>query len=212
MTPLSTSPASDAVESDQPSTDEPVDWRERGREYADANERWQALYERFSAADKQKQRTLILSGYGASLSIRRDCLMVHDGAIGKKPDALTLYRGVHNVAKIVLLDASGSLTFDALRWCREQRITLFLLDYRTDLCATLTPDGEQSDAVLRRAQYLAHERGTAVGIAQEVVRRKLRSQAATLKAVFATDEHAADVLSSSLAWLEMETPPRGCVK
>jgi CRISP-associated protein Cas1 len=207
MTPLSTSPACDAVVSDQPSTEKPVDWRERGREYADASQRWQALYERFSAADKQKQRTLILSGYGASLSIRRDCLILQDGAIGTKPDALTLYRGVHAVAKIVLLDASGSLTFDALRWCREQRITLFLLDYRAALCATLTPDGEQSDAVLRRAQYLAHETGVAVQIAQEMVRRKLRSQAATLKVFFGTDDHAADVLHSSLAWLEMDTPP-----
>jgi CRISPR-associated endonuclease Cas1 len=184
-----------------------IDWRERGREYADATSRWQALFDRFTAADKQKQRTLILCGYGASLSLRRDCLTVQDGAIGKKPGPMTLYRGVHNVAKIILLDVSGSLTFDALRWCREQCITLFLLDYRADLCAVLTPDGNQSDAVLRRAQYLAHARGAAVGIAQEIVRRKLRSQAATLDQFFATDEHAKDVLRSALAWLEMAAPP-----
>jgi len=192
--------------------DEAIDWRERGREYADASERWHIVYERFTAADKQKQRTLILSGYGASLSIRRDCLIVQDGAIGKKPDAITLYRGVHGVAKIILLDVAGSCTFDALRWCREQRITVSILDYRADLCATLIPDGEQSDAVLRRAQYLAHETGHAVEIALEIVRRKLRSQAATLESFFATDDHAADTLRSSLAWLEMAPPaPRLCL-
>jgi len=187
--------------------DDVIDWCERGREYADASDRWQSLYDRFTAADKQKQRTLILSGYGASLSIRRDCLILQDGAIGKKRDAITLYRGVHNVAKIVLLDASGSLTFDALRWCREQRITVLLLDYQAKICAALTPDGEQSDAVLRRAQYHAHEVGCAVQIAQEIVRRKLRSQAATIGQFFASDEHAADTLRSSLAWLEMDASP-----
>jgi CRISPR-associated endonuclease Cas1 len=207
MTPQSTSPACDSAVSDQPSTDEAVDRRERGREYADANDRWQAILDRFTAADKQKQRTIILSGYGASLSIRRDRLILQDGAIGKKPDAITLHRGVHGVAKIILLDVSGNLTFDALRWCREQRIIVSILDYRADLCAQLVPDGEQSDAVLRRAQYLAHETGRAVQISQEIVRRKLRSQAATLTNFLPTDDHAADVLGSSLAWLEMETPP-----
>jgi CRISPR-associated endonuclease Cas1 len=186
---------------------EAIDWRERGREYANASDRWQTAYDRFAAADKQKQRTLILSGYGASLSIRRDCLIVQDGATGNKLDVLTLYRGVHGVAKIILLDVSGSCTFDALRWCREQRITVSILDYRADLCAQLVPDGEQSDAVLRRAQYLAHEAGKAVEIAQEIVRRKLRSQAALLKAFFASDDHAADTLRSALAWLDMETTP-----
>jgi CRISPR-associated endonuclease Cas1 len=207
MTSQSTSPACDPAVSDQTSIDEAVDWCERGREYADANDRWQALYDRFTAADKQKQRTLILSGYGASLSIRRDCLIVQDGAIGKKPDAIMLYRGVHGVAKVILLDVSGNLTLDALRWCREQRIIVSILDYRADLCATLTPDGEQSDAVLRRAQYLAHETGCAAQIAQEIVRRKLRSQATTLQQFFAADDHAADVLRSALAWLDMDTPP-----
>jgi len=190
-----------------PAVSDDVDWRERGREYADASERWQIVYERFVAADKQKQRTLILSGYGASLSVRRDCLIVQDGTISTRPDAVTLYRGVHGVARIIVLTDTGSITFDALRWCREQHITVLLLDYRADLCATLLPDGEQSDAVLRRAQYLAHERGTAVQITQELVRRKIRSQAATLHAYFPTDDHGADVLRSSLAWLEMATPP-----
>jgi CRISPR-associated protein Cas1 len=190
------------------STDTPSDgWRERGREYAAASDRWRIAYERFTAADRQKQRTLVLTSYNASLSVRRDCLVVADGCIRDKAEPLTLYRGVHNVSRIILVDVTGSLTFDALQWCREQHITIVVLNYRADVLTVFNPDGEESDGVLRRAQYLAQVSGRAVDIARHIVWRKIQTQATTLRAYFPESSHAGDVVRSALAWLEMPTPP-----
>jgi CRISPR-associated protein Cas1 len=182
-------------------------WRERGKEFAAASERWHIAFEKFTAADKQKSRTLVLTGYGASLSVRRDCLIVADGCIREKAVPITLYRGVHNVSRIILADVTGSLTFDALQWCREQHITILVLNYRADVQTVINPDGDESDAVIRRAQYMAHVSGHAADIARHIVWRKIQSQATTLRAYFPDDAHAADVVRSALAWLEMSNPP-----
>ncbi len=49
-----------------------------------------------------------------------------------------LYRGVHGVRSIVLLADSGNITIDAIKWCREQDITVSMLDSDGGLLQSLT--------------------------------------------------------------------------
>ena len=107
------------------------------------------------------------------------------------------------------MGARGQLTFDALAWCREQRITVHLLSRDGGLEATLTPDAT-ADAALRRRQYIAQETGRDVGICQELLRRKLSAQRATIATHPDLPGHdrARDTLDTALAWLMLpEVPP-----
>jgi CRISPR-associated endonuclease Cas1 len=156
-------------------------------------------------------RTLILAGYGAGLRVERDALIVTEGHTHtpQSPTVQTLYRGVHGVERIICLDPQGSLSFPAVRWCAEQDVTIVLLDRSGHLLSTLTPDAT-ADAALRRRQYFAQATGQDVLISQELLRRKLAAQRATLvrHLDLPGQTHALDVLDTALAWLTLlELPP-----
>jgi CRISP-associated protein Cas1 len=155
--------------------------------------------------------TMILAGYGAGLRVERDALIVTEGRTHHPHQPLTfqLHRGLHNVSRIVCLDPQGSLSFAAAKWCRDEAITVTLLSCDGELLATLTPS-ESADAALRRCQYLAHERGTAVPIVRELLRRKFTAQLDTVMAVHThllEADRAMDMLRTAVSWFSLQTPP-----
>jgi hypothetical protein len=69
-------------------------------------------------------------GNGAGLRMEKGALIVTEGHT-HYPQALAvhrLHRAVHGVERIMCPADSGALTLDALGWCRDQGITLLLLD------------------------------------------------------------------------------------
>jgi CRISPR-associated protein Cas1 len=178
-----------------------------------AGNRYEGLTAKLLPAERARGdgRTLILAGYGAGLRVERDALIVTEGHTHypQTPLVHTLYRGVHDVARIVCVNAHGSCSFPAVQWCAEQGITLMLLDRSGSLLSTLTPDAA-ADARLRRSQYFAQATGQDVPICQERLRCKLRAQRATLASHpdLPGHVHALDVLDTAFAWLTLpELPP-----
>jgi CRISPR-associated endonuclease Cas1 len=161
-------------------------------------------------ARDRASRTIILAGYGTGIRVERDALVVTEGHTHnpQNPTVHVLYRGMHDVRRIVCLDPQGSLSFPAVRWCAEQEITLTLLDRSGALLATFTPEAK-ADVRLRRAQYLAQTDGRDVTIAQQLVLRKVEAQWTTLAAhpELPGAERAQHILSDALTWLRMPTPP-----
>ena len=155
--------------------------------------------------------TLVLAGYGAGLRVDKDALIVTEGRTHhpQQPITYKLYRGLHSIARIVCLDPQGSLSFAAAKWCRDEDITVVLLDREGALLSTLTPN-ETADAHLRRCQYLARERGTDVPIVRALLLRKFTTQLDTMMAGYAEladSARAMDTLRTALAWFNLETPP-----
>jgi CRISPR-associated endonuclease Cas1 len=182
-----------------------------GNDWRDSGERYERLTARLCERERGGERTLIVAGYGAGLHIERDALIVTEGHTHhpQTPVVHTLYRGVHGVARIVCLNPQGNCSFPAVHWCAQQDITIVLLDRSGHLLSTLTPDAT-ADARLRRCQYLAQAAGTDVPICQELLRRKLTAQRATLVSHpdLPGQVHALDVLDTALAWLTLpELPP-----
>jgi CRISPR-associated endonuclease Cas1 len=120
----------------------------------------------------------------------------------------TLYRGMHDVTRIICLNPTGALSFAAISWCAEQGISVLLLDRDGSILSAFTPEDE-SDATLRRAQYLAAPSGRDVEVAHELVRRKVEGQRDTLLAHprLPDARRAVAVLTDALTWLELPTPP-----
>ncbi|MGO8948006.1 MAG: CRISPR-associated endonuclease Cas1 [Ktedonobacterales bacterium] len=155
--------------------------------------------------------TIAITGYGAGLRVERDALVVTEGHTHypDSPRVHKLYRGLHAVERIICLNPTGSLSFSAAAWCREQGITVVLLGLDGGLLSTLTPN-EAADAQLRRSQYLAHERGTDLAIVKELLRRKFQAQLDTINVMYAEfldAPRAGEALQMAIKWFELQPPP-----
>ncbi len=162
----------------EPEPSEPT-IREQADAYRDAGQRW-GVYAQ-GTLEGQRRSTLVLAGYGASISVRRDALVVREGHTHspQEPAEHVLYKWMHNVSRIICLDTRGSLSFEAVRWCAQQKITVLLVDSYGHLYSCLTPESD-ADVLLRQQQYELGGQRTA-GIAKALVTEKLRGQLGTLE-------------------------------
>jgi CRISPR-associated protein Cas1 len=124
---------------------------------------------------------LVLAGNGAGLRMEKDALIVTEGYThySQTPAVHKLHRAVHGIERIICLADSGSLTLDALRWCRDQCIALLLLDQDGALGSLMTPE-LVADVALRRRQYEAAITGRDLDVAMWLIAEKIRGQRDTL--------------------------------
>lgn len=191
-----------------------ADAAQRGREWRLAGERNEKLTARALqlAARRGGEQTLILAGHGANLSVRNGGLVVREGRTHStaKPTEHCFYRGIHDIGHIVCIGTSGTITMEALRWLHAENITLTLLERDGEPLASLTGE-QESDARLRRAQYLAQTTGQDIAIARAIVREKIQRQrhTAILHPEMPGQDQAISTLDTALAWLDgldLQTP------
>lgn len=139
-------------------------------------------YEEKASTKLAHSNTIIISGYGCSLSVKHDALRIYPGKTHKdqQQDTMILYRGTHDTKQIILLSDKGLVSLDAIRWSIEQGIAIMMIDGHGNLMQSLTPEHE-SYAALRRAQYFAVDTGMDMHIAREIIQKKIDAQIATLK-------------------------------
>jgi CRISPR-associated protein Cas1 len=185
----------------------PMPAAEQSAAWLASGEAWEQTAAR--ALEKDRGRTLVLAGNGAGLRVEKDALIVTEGYTHypQSPAVHRLHRAVHGVERIVCLADSGSLTLDALRWCRDQGIALLLLDQDGALVSVMTPE-LVADVALRRRQYEAAITGRDLDVAKWLIREKIRGQRDTL-ARFPTLPGAADGVAELDAALASMASPDG---
>lgn len=72
------------------------------------------------------------------------------------------------------------MSFEAIEWCSQQEITVFLLNWRNDVVQVLTPR-QSRDAGLVHLQYEASQSPLRVEIVREIIKRKTEQQIMVLK-------------------------------
>src|SRR3712207_4523952 len=89
-------------------------------------------------ARRRRERScnsLVLVGHGASLRVEAGTLFIRNG-LTHYPQAREEYRyfrgDLNRPARIILLDGSGSISFDVLDWLAEQQIPLIRVSWRGD--------------------------------------------------------------------------------
>jgi CRISPR-associated endonuclease Cas1 len=117
---------------------------------------------------------LTLFGFGIRVYVERGHLTIEDG-IGADRRKARFPRVGHSVRRLVVIGSDGMVSLSALRWLADQDAAFIMLDRDGSVLATTGPV-RPSDARLRRAQALAHYKGTAIQIARELVGRKLEAQ------------------------------------
>jgi CRISP-associated protein Cas1 len=116
----------------------------------DWNERSKLWARRITGAKTQKSKRvrphdpLILTGHGVSLRVEGRSLSVRNGFTHypQKQETYRFFRGDADLPpRIIVLDGSGSITFDVLTWLSEQRVPLVKIDWTGAALSVVSSDG-----------------------------------------------------------------------
>ena len=135
-----------------------------------------ARYAKLADEAVSRSDVLVLNGYNAGLRAINKALQVKQGKLlGVEREPVTYYKGMVPFNTIVILTKSGLISMESLHWCKEQGISILLLDEVGNLVYSMFPEPE-SNAKLRRLQYQADDTGMAGYIARELIRMKTLGQ------------------------------------
>jgi CRISP-associated protein Cas1 len=103
--------------------------------WATRSELWRSRVEKASLRRTKRakpQSALILAGHGVSLRIRGGALEVQNGLTHypQQRETHLFFRGDADLPeRIILLDCSGSVSFDVLSWLNNQKVSLIRIDW-----------------------------------------------------------------------------------
>jgi CRISPR-associated endonuclease Cas1 len=161
----------------------PSDWQVRG-------EHWMRHSANIATVSKRKKRErntvpLILCGHGVSLRIRHGALVIRDG-FTHYPQQQKTYcffpRDLDLPPRIILLDGSGSISFDVLTWLSQQGVSLARVSWTGDVAAVASGCGYAGDQdKLRWQQETRSDQNRRFAFATDLIRHKLIASQRTLE-------------------------------
>src|SRR5271166_6958865 len=105
--------------------DDDCEWGERGTHWA------KELHAHDRRLEKPRE-PLTLAGHGVSLKIEAGTLLIRNGFTHypQKQETYRYFKGDADLPpRIIMLDGSGSITFDVLTWLNEQKVPLVKVDW-----------------------------------------------------------------------------------
>lgn len=166
----------------------------------------QARYAEKVASKEARSSHIVLSGFSVSLRVEKNQLIIKAGK-----DVRTLYPGIHGITHIFIISENGYPTFDALDWCKDQHISVSVLDFQGNLKHSLV--AETTNSKLHRAQCTV-DPGK---IAYQLVYKKTLEQVSLLQSrAIVTQEwcgksdqqRACEIFETSIGWLKLPDLPR----
>jgi CRISPR-associated endonuclease Cas1 len=128
------------------------------------------------ARDATSAGICVADGFGVRVGVERGALVVEDG-MGEQRRSRNYQRATHGLRRLVVLNAyGGSVSWDALRWCKSLGIGVLVLGADGSPSLASTPR-VTDDARLRRMQALAPSEPVGLGIARYLLAAKVRGQA-----------------------------------
>jgi CRISP-associated protein Cas1 len=165
-------------------------------------------------AKRERPRTpLILSGHGVSLRIENGALTIRNGFTHypQKQEIYRYFKGEPSIPEcIVMLDGSGSVSFDVLSWLSEQDISLIRLDWRGEIVCVASRSGYAANPYRvqwQREMRSDHDKRMAFCVSQ--ITKKIEASIHTLEKVIRKSgawERAMRQAYSTLTRLD-ESPP-----
>jgi CRISP-associated protein Cas1 len=108
---------------------------------------WQSRVEKASARRTKRakaQPALSLAGHGVSLRVENGALTIQNGFTHypQQREIIRYFRGdVALPERIIVLDGSGSISFDVLSWLAEQKVSLIRIDWKGDIVCVAGASG-----------------------------------------------------------------------
>src|ERR1700722_9722505 len=179
---------------------------------------WKTRVEKASARRTKRAKAqpgLILAGHGVSLRIENGALTIQNGFTHypQKREIIRYFRGdVALPERIILLDGSGSISFDVLSWLAEQKISLIRIDWKGDIVCVAGASGYSANPFRVRWQLETRENPERRNeFCRSMIMRKIEATIITLeKSVPRSDkwERAMRSAYAALSRLEENPPER----
>ena len=164
-----------------------IDQFEDDQEYAKRSEYWlgKSVPSRSHGgpAKRRDRKPLIICGHGARLNIERGTLFIKNGFTHypQKQEEFRYFRGdPHLPNRIIIIDASGSISFDVLEWLSQQEIPLIHLNWQGDIVCVANSN-YSADPKLVAIQRKALENGSGLLQFQQLIAEKFRNSISTLR-------------------------------
>lgn len=115
--------------------------------WADRNAHWRALSDGFQRPKGKHQRQrdpLVLCGHGVSLKVDKGTLLIREGFTHwpQERQETRFFKGSRDLPpRIIMVDGSGSLSFDVVSWLSEQSIPLIRVSYQGDISSVIGGSG-----------------------------------------------------------------------
>lgn len=178
-------------------------------EWAIRSEFWNSEFRKTKTKRRKRERnskSLILCGHGVSLRIENGALVIRDGFTHypQQQAAYRYFRGDLNLPpRILLLDGSGTLSFEVLSWLAEQGVTLARVNWTGEVAIAVSGCGYSADRnkVAWQLATQADERKR-LAYAVDLIRRKLTNSIATLEGCFAASDSAAAAVARARDGME----------
>jgi CRISP-associated protein Cas1 len=170
-----------AVEADD------LDWRDRC-------EYWRAYEPKRGKGPRPKynyRQPLVLCGHGAKIRIDHDTLLVRNGLTHypQKSEEIRYFPGDANLPdRIIVLDGSGGISFDAINWMSDQNIVLVQLDWRGRTVVVGGNSGYSANPQLVAAQRAIKSGKRQIEIARRLIQEKITASLETLMEVIPCSE------------------------
>ena len=107
--------------------------------WATRSSMWENRVEKASVRRTKRakaQPALILAGHGVSMRVENGSLTIQNGFTyypQKREIIRYFHRDIALPERIILLDGSGSISFDVLSWLAEQKVSLIRIDWKGDI-------------------------------------------------------------------------------
>jgi CRISP-associated protein Cas1 len=128
-------------------------------------------------------RPLVITGHGMSLNVHQGTLLIKSG-FTHYPQERQEYRFFpadrELPSRIIVIDGTGSITFDVLAWLSEQSVPLIRIDWRGNV-TTIVSNNYGLDAKCVRAQLAAQTKERSLKIAISLISAKFQNVIETLK-------------------------------
>ena len=163
-------------------------------QWADRSDYWIAEAGKLTTRRKRRQRNsmpLVLCGHGISIRVENYTLIIRDG-FTHYPQKQAIHRffpGSRDIPeRILLLDGSGTLSFDVLSWLAEQNVALARVKWTGEVATVASGTGFASDR--EKVQWQNDTRldeMARVAFATDLIRRKLSASITTLETCLPTN-------------------------
>lgn len=155
--------------------------------WSDRNAYWsgdsRAKTPRRNKRDRRKE-PLVLCGHGMSLRVDGGTLVAREGRTHwpQEPQSHRFFPGSNDIPlRIIILDGSGSVSFDVLRWLSEQQVALICLNWRGDVVTVAAGIGHAIDSKNLRWQLDTRaDPMRRLAFATGLVRQKIEASVVTL--------------------------------
>lgn len=184
------------------------DWRER-------SEYWRAHKPIIRGRPRKfkYREPIIICGHGAGIRVDHNTLLIRNGFTHypQKSEEIRFFPGDPNLPdRIIILDGSGGISFDALNWMSEQEIEFVQLDWRGRVSSVGGQTGYSADRKLAEAQKSISGSRRGVEIARWLIREKIRASSDTLLMALPKSQIRENTISKFRKWISDLDNSRKC--